>query len=59
MESEITQYIDATLALHGMELDEARRAEVEKQFLLLGNMYLSIAGEPLPMEIESANIYRL
>ncbi|HUX24318.1 MAG TPA: DUF4089 domain-containing protein [Burkholderiales bacterium] len=56
---EITQYVDATLALHGLELNEARRAETEKQFLLLASMSRIIATEPIPDEIEPAGIFRL
>ena len=59
MNLETTQYIDAALALHGLELNPARRAEVEKQFNLLGKMYLSIVEEPIPDETEPANIFRL
>lgn len=56
---ELTQYVDAALALHGLELNEARRAEVEKQFHLLSSMNSTIESEPIPDEIESANIFRL
>jgi len=57
--SSLTQYVDAALALHGLELNEARRAEVEKQFLLLNSMNSTIESEPIPDEVESANIFRL
>jgi hypothetical protein len=56
---ELTQYVDAALALHGLELNGARRAETEKQFLLLSGMSQIIASEPIPVEIESAGIFRL
>lgn len=56
---ETTQYIDAALALHGLELNLARRAEVEMQFNLLEKMYLSFADEPIPDDTEPANIFRL
>ena len=56
---EISQYVDAALALHDLELDAARRAEVEKQFRLLSGMYLLIESDPISDEIEPANIYRL
>jgi hypothetical protein len=59
MNLELTQYVDAALALHGMELNEARRAETEKQFLLLRGMSQIIASEPIPDEIEPAGIFRL
>ena len=57
--TQLTQYIDAALALHGLELNEARRAETEKQFLLLSGMSQIIASEPIPDEIEPAGIFRL
>jgi hypothetical protein len=56
---ELTQYVDAALALHGLELSEARRSETEKQFLLLRAMSQIIASEPIPGEIEPAGIFRL
>lgn len=59
MKSETTEYIDAALALHQLMLGEARRAEVEKQFNLLQSMFSLIATEPLPIEVESANTFRL
>jgi len=59
MKSETTEYIDAALALHQLMLSEARRAEVEKQFNLLQSMFSLIAAEPLPIEVESANTFRL
>jgi hypothetical protein len=59
MKSETTQYIDAALALHEVVLNEPRRAEVEKQFHLLKSMYALLEAEALPLEIESANTFRL
>lgn len=59
MKSETTQYIDAALALHQLTLNEARRAEVEKQFKLLQSMFAIIETEPLPIDVESANTFRL
>ncbi|MGB9093667.1 MAG: DUF4089 domain-containing protein [Gallionella sp.] len=56
---QLTQYLDAALALHGLELNEARRAETERQFLLLWGMSQIVAGEPIPDEIEPAGIFRL
>ena len=56
---ELTQYVDAVLALHGLELNEARRAETGKQFLLLRGMSRIIASEPIPDDIEPAGIFRL
>jgi len=59
MKSETTQYIDAALALHAISLNETRRAEVEKQFHLLKSMYTLLEAEALPLEVESANTFRL
>jgi len=59
MNTELTRYVDVALALHGLELNEARRAETEKQFLLLASMSRIIATEPIPDEIELAGIFRL
>ena len=59
MNHETTQYIDAALALHQLVLNETRRAEVEKQFNLLQSMFALIETEPLPIEVESANTFRL
>ena len=59
MKSGTTQYIDAALALQGIELNETRRAEVEKQFHLLKSMYALLEAEPIPIEVESANTFRL
>lgn len=56
---ELAKYLDAALALHGLVLNEARRAEVEKQFLLLSNMNSIVESEPISNEIESSNIFRL
>lgn len=59
MNTENSQYIDAALALHKLELNVARRAEVEKQFHLLQSMFLLVEAEPLSIEVESANTFRL
>ena len=59
MTHETTKYIDAALALHQLVLNETRRAEVEKQFNLLQSMLTLIEAEPLPIEVESANTFRL
>ncbi|HUV99396.1 MAG TPA: DUF4089 domain-containing protein [Gallionella sp.] len=57
--TELAQYVDAALALHGLELNEARRAETGKQFLLLSGMSRIVASEPVPDEIDPAGIFRL
>jgi hypothetical protein len=59
MDIESSQYVDAALKLHGLTLDESCRAEVENQFNLLESMMQIVDSEPLPAEIESANIFRL
>lgn len=59
MKSDTTQYIDAALAIHQLSLNEERRNEVEKQFMLLQSMFELIEKEPLPIEVESSNTFRL
>lgn len=59
MKSDTSQYIDAALAMHQLSLNESRRIEVEKQFSLLQSMFELIEREPLPIEVESSNTFRL
>lgn len=59
MDLKDTQYINATLQLHGLALDEACRAEVGKQFSLLQSMIAIVETEALSAEIEPANTFRL
>lgn len=59
MDLEPEQYVDATLKLHGLLIDESYRAEVEKQFRLLESMMQIIESDPISFDVESANIFRL
>ena len=54
---DLTAYLDATLGLHGLVLDEARKREVENQLRLLMGMAKLIDAHPLPTEIEPANTF--
>lgn len=51
-------YLDATLALHGLILDDARRQQVEDQFSLLTDMARLIERKPLDADVEAANTFR-
>lgn len=51
-------YLDATLALHGLKLDDARRQQVEDQFRLLADMARLIERQPLDADMEPANTFR-
>ena len=55
---ELTKYLDAALALHGLVLDDTRRREVETQLRLLEEMAQRIEAFPLPADVEPANIFR-
>ena len=55
---ELTKYLDAALALHGLVLDDTRRHDVEKQLRLLESMARLIEDFPLPADVEPANIFR-
>ena len=56
--SNLREYLDAALALHGLVLDEARRQEVEQQLCLLEEMARRIEVSPLPADVEPANTFR-
>lgn len=51
-------YLDAALALHGLELDAARKEEVARQFKLLVGMAQLVEDMPLGADVEPANIFR-
>lgn len=51
-------YLDATLALHALILDDARRQQVEDQFRLLTDMARLIERQPLDADVEPANTFR-
>lgn len=57
-EMDLNPYLDAALALHGLDLDEERRREVERQFRLLIDMVQVVERVPLGAEVEPANIFR-
>ena len=59
MDMESSHYVDAALKLHGLALDKSCREEVGKQFSLLEGMIKIVDSEALPVEVESANIFRL
>ena len=55
----LTEYVRAALQLHGLELDDARRAAVTQQFEILAGMADLFLAETYPSEISTAPIYRL
>ena len=55
----LTEYVRVTLQLHGLELDDARRAAVTQQFEILTGMADLFLSETYPSEISTAPIYRL
>ena len=55
---DLTAYLDAALALHGLELDETRKQEVAKQLALLRSMATLVMAKPLAVEVEPANVFR-
>lgn len=57
-ESALDTYLEAALALHGLELDEDRKREVAKQLALLQSMANVVMAAPLPADIEPANVFR-
>ena len=59
MDADIEQYVDATLKLHGMQLDATTHTEVLNQFILLKSMQQIVEQEVLPADIESAGVLRL
>ena len=54
----VTAYVAAASELHGLALDDDRRAEVERQFQLLTSMARQFVDIPLPLDIEPAATYR-
>lgn len=55
---DVAAYVSAAAELHGLALDDARRAEVERQFRLLTAMARQFLDMPLPADIEPAETYR-
>lgn len=56
---EFAEYVRVALQLHGLEVDDARRAAVTKQFEILAGMADLFLAEAYPSEISTAPIYRL
>lgn len=54
----LSEYLEAALALHGLELDEARKQEVAKQLALLQSMADLIMAQSLDADVEPANVFR-
>lgn len=61
MKTEISleEYVRIALLLQGMEVKKARLTSITQQFVLLNSMASHFLDEPLPVELESAPIYRL
>lgn len=57
-QSDLTNYLEATLALHGLELDETRKLEVAKQLSLLRDMARLVEAQPLTADVEPANVFQ-
>lgn len=55
---DIAEYVRMALQLHGLEVDDARRAAITKQFEILTGMADLFLAEADPSET-SAPIYRL
>lgn len=57
--NDLTEYIRVALQLQGLEVDDARRAAVTRQFEILAGMADLFLAETTPSEISAAPIYRL
>ncbi len=57
-QDELSLYVAAATRLHGLNLDDARRAEVERQFYLLKSMAQQFLEFPLSADIEPAASFR-
>jgi len=55
---DVAAYVAAAAELHGLALNDARRAEVERQFQLLTAMARQFLDIPLPAEVEPAATFR-
>lgn len=55
---DLAEYVRMALQLHGLEVDDARRAAVTQQFVLLAAMADLFLAETYPSEISTAPIYR-
>jgi len=56
---DIADYVRVALQLHGLEVDDERRAAITKQFEILAGMADLFLAEANPPEISTAPIYRL
>lgn len=54
----IDQYVRSALALSGYALRESTTAEVVQQFSRIHDIASTFADEPLPVELESASVFR-
>ncbi|AYD65694.1 DUF4089 domain-containing protein [Achromobacter sp. LC458] len=54
----IDHYVRSALALSGYALREAATAEVVQQFSRIHDIAASFVDEPLPVELESASVFR-
>lgn len=54
----IDQYVRSALALSGYALREPATAEVVRQFSRIHDIAASFVDEPLPVELESASVFR-
>lgn len=56
---DIAEYVRVALQLQGLEVDDARRAAITKQFEILAGMADLFLDEANPSETSTAPIYRL
>ncbi|MFD4838627.1 hypothetical protein D3C85_1383980 [compost metagenome] len=54
----IDQYVRSALALSGYALRESTTAEVVRQFSRIHDIAAGFVDEPLPVELESASVFR-
>lgn len=54
----IDQYVRSALALSGYALRESAAAEVARQFARIHDIAAGFVDEPLPVELESASVFR-
>lgn len=56
---DVAEYVRVALQLHGLEVDDARRTAITKQFEILTSMAELFLAEADPSETSTAPIYRL
>ncbi|WP_343737022.1 DUF4089 domain-containing protein [Achromobacter sp.] len=54
----IDQYVRSALALSGYALRESATEQVVQQFSRIHDIASTFADEPLPVELESASVFR-